>query len=472
MGILFGCLPGLTASMGVALLIPLTFALPPLVSISAMLGVYVGGVYGGSLTAILISTPGTAIAAATLLEGPGLAKKGKAGKALSMTTIASTIGGLFSCIVLIVVAPQLAKFALKFGPTQYFALAFLGLSIVAGVSSGSIIKGLLAAVIGMLLSTIGQDPITGTIRSTFGFYQLLGGISVVPALIGLFAIPQALDQLEDIVQGKILNYTANATDSFVSWAEIKNNTYNFIRSSVIGTAIGIIPGVGSGIAAFFSYSKCKQASKTPEKFGSGHLEGLASTETANNAVTGGALVPLLTLSIPGDVITAILFGGLMIQGVMPGPLLFQKQPVIINGIFVSLIYANIFMLILGLSSAKIISKILRIPANILMPVVIMFCVVGSYSINNSFFDVGMMTCFGFLGYGMKKAGLPAAPLLLGLLLSPIAETNLRRALAISKGDFSVFFTDPLSCALIVLGVLSIVKNIHMEMKIKKKKNLS
>jgi putative tricarboxylic transport membrane protein len=432
-----------------------------------MLGVYVGGVYGGSLTSILISTPGTAIAAATLLEGPSLAKKGLTGKALSMTTIASFIGGIFSCIILIVVAPQLAKFALKFGPTQYFALAFFGLSVVAGVSSGSIFKGILAAILGMLLSTIGQDPITGTIRSTFGFYQLLSGISVVPALIGLFALPQAIEQLEDLIKGKIAGYRANASDSFIRWSDVKNNCYNFLRSSVIGTIIGVIPGVGSGIAAFFSYNKCKQASKTPERFGTGHLEGLVSTETANNAVTGGALIPLLTLSIPGDVITAILFGGLMIQGVMPGPLLFQKQPEIINGIFFSLIFANFFMLVLGLSSVKLISKIIEVPSNILMPIVIMFCVVGSYSINNSYFDVIMMTMFGIMGYGMKKTGLPAAPLLLGLLLSPIAETNLRRALTISKMDYSVFFTEPLSCILIVLGILSIAKNIRLEMKLKK-----
>lgn len=468
LGIIFGVLPGLTATMGIALLIPLTFNFEPVVAISAMLGVYVGGVYSGAITAILISTPGTAVAAATLLEGPKLTRKGLAGKALSMTTIASFIGGIFSCIVLILIAPQLATAALSFGPPEFFALAFFGLAVVAGISSGSLLKGLLATLLGMFLATIGQDPISGTIRSTFGVLGLLSGIAVVPALIGLFAIPTVLERFEEYLHGKTRVDVSDVSGSFVAFKDVWRNAWNLIRSSFLGTFIGIIPGTGSGIAAFVAYNKAKQASNTPEKFGTGHLEGIAATESANNAVTGGALVPLLTLSIPGDVITAVLFGGLMLQGVVPGPLLFRDNPEMVQGIFTSLILANCFMLILGLSSAKIFAKILKVPNKILMPMVVMFCVGGAFSINNSHFDVVVMGVFGLLGYGMNKAGFPSAPLLLGLIISPIAEMNFRRAMVISDSDLTIFFTQPISLVLILLALLSIAKNIHQELTMRKK----
>ena len=467
LGIIFGVLPGLTATMGIALLIPLTAGFDPVIAISAMLGVYVGGVYSGAITAILISTPGTAIAAATLLEGPKLVRNGLAGKALSMTTIASFVGGIFSCIVLILVAPQLAKAALSFGPPEFFALAFFGLSVVAGISSGDLLKGLLATLFGILLATIGQDPVSGTIRSTFGVPDLLGGIAVVPALIGLFAISQAMERFEEHLNNKDQIRIGSISGSFVSIKELKDNIWNFVRSSLLGTVIGIIPGTGSGIAAFVAYNKAKQASKTPEKFGTGHLEGLVSTESANNAVTGGALIPLLTLSIPGDVITAVLFGGLMLQDVVPGPLLFQDEPALTQSIFTSLIMANIFMLILGLFSVRLLAKILKVPNNILMPMVIMFCVAGAYSINNSNFDVVIMGLFGLLGYAMKKTGFPLAPLLLGFILSRIAEMSFRQAMVIADNELSIFFTKPISCALILLALLSIAKNIRQEFKNKK-----
>lgn len=464
LGIIFGVLPGLTATMGIALLIPLTSSFDPVIAISSMLGVYVGGVYSGAITAILISTPGTAVAAATLLEGPKLVEKGLAGKALSMTTVASFVGGIFSCIVLILVAPQLAKAALSFGPAEFFALAFFGLSVVSGISSGDLLKGLVATTLGILLATIGQDPVSGSIRSTFGIPDLLGGIAVVPALIGLFAISQVLERFGEHLRGIKAIQASGVGGSFVTIKDILTNKWNLLRSSFLGTIIGIIPGTGSGIAAFVSYNRAKQASKTPEKFGTGHLEGLVATESANNAVTGGALVPLLTLSIPGDVITAVLFGGLMLQDVVPGPLLFQDEPALTQGIFTSLIIANVFMLAIGLSSVNILAKILKVPNNILMPMVVMFCVAGSYSINNSFFDVSVMGIFGIAGFVMKKTGFPLAPLLLGFILSPIAEMSFRQAMVLADNDLTVFLTRPISGVLIALGILSIAKNIFQEWK--------
>lgn len=285
LGIVFGALPGLTATMGLALIVPLTFGIPPVVAFSALLGVYVGAVYAGSITATLIGTPGTAAAAATLMEGPALAKKGKSKKALTMTTVASAIGGLFSCIVLIFVSPQLAKVALSFGPPEYFALALFGLSIVAGVSGDSLLKGIIAGLMGLFIATIGMDPITGTNRYTFDIPDLLNGVDVVPALVGLFAISEILTRLEN--RNKPITETIKASRVGLKFNELTRNWFNLLRSSSIGTFIGIIPATGSGVAAFVAYNEAKRASKDKEKFGNGNIDGLAATESANSAVTGG-----------------------------------------------------------------------------------------------------------------------------------------------------------------------------------------
>lgn len=450
LGIVFGALPGLTATMGVALLIPLTFGLDPVVGFSALLGVYVGAVYAGSITAILIGTPGTAAAAATLLEGPALTRRGEAKKALTMTTVASVIGGLFSCLALILIAPQLAKVALTFGPPEYFALALFGISIVAGVSGDSLLKGIIAGLIGLLVAVIGMDPITGVNRFTFGNSNLLNGINVVPALVGLFAISEVLTRLEG--KSEQLNSKIGKTSVGLKFGELKRNWFNLIRSSAIGTFVGIIPATGSGVASFVAYNELKRASKDKSKFGKGNIDGIAATESANNAVTGGALVPLLTLGIPGDVITAVMLGALMIQGLTPGPMLFTTNADIVYGIFLALILANIFMLVLGLGASKIFPKILKIPEQILMPAIVVLCVLGSYSISNSTFDVLVMLFFGLLGYLMLKVGLPLAPMLLALILAPIVETNFRRSMLLSQNDFSIFFTRPLSVVILAITI--------------------
>ena len=366
LGIVFGALPGLTAVMGVALLIPLTFGFPAVIAFSALLGMYCGAIYAGSITAILVGTPGTAAAAATMLEGPKFTARGESLKALEMTTIASFIGGIFSCIVLATVAPQLAHFALDFSAPEYFSLGIFGLTIVATLSEGALLKGCIAALLGMLISMIGMDPLSGNLRMTFDSPDLINGVSLVPALVGLYALSQVLVTIEDVFMGRKLS-TAEISRKGISLPDLWANRAALIRGSLFGTFIGIVPATGSGTASFAAYSETKRHSKHPELFGKGTLEGIAATESANNAVTGGALIPLLTLGVPGDVVTAIMLGALMIQGMTPGPLLFQEQGTLVYSIFIALFVSNVFMLLLGYYAVRLFAKVVLIPGGILMP---------------------------------------------------------------------------------------------------------
>lgn len=452
LGIIFGALPGLTSAMGVALLIPLTFGMPSIDAFSALLGMYVGSIYGGCITAILVGTPGTVAAAATMLEGPALTAKGESRRALDMATIASFIGGIFSSLVLVTIAPLLAKAAMSFGAPEYFAVAVFGLAIVSSLSSGEVIKGLIAMSLGLLFSCIGLDPITGDMRNTFDNPNLFNGLSLVPVLIGLFAVSQVLVTIEDVIAEKGIK-EARVTQKGLSIKDITSNTVNFFRSSIIGTIIGIIPATGVSAASFLAYSEAKRNSKTPEQFGKGCLEGIAATESSNNAVCGGALIPLLTLGVPGDIVTAIMLGALMIQGLTPGPLLFVEHPVTVYGLFAAFVIANIFMLGTGLLTVRVAGKIIAIPGNLLMPVVLTLCVVGGYAVNNSTFDLLVVAIFGTLGYFMQKFDIPQPPLLLAMILSPIAETNFRRALSISQNDYSIFYTSPVTCIILFVSLL-------------------
>ena len=325
LGIIFGALPGLTAAMGVALLIPLTFGMPAVEAFSALLGMYVGAIYGGCITAILVGTPGTVSAAATMLEGPALTARGESRRALDMATIASFVGGIVSALALIFIAPMLARAAMSFGAPEYFAVAVFGLTVVASLSSGHLVKGLISALAGLFLATIGLDPVTGDMRNTFDNPNLFNGLSLVPVLVGLFAVSQVLVTVEDVVRGVSLK-ESTVSKRGISLKDLTGNVVNFIRSSVIGTLIGIIPATGVSAASFLAYSEAKRFSKTPEMYGKGCVEGIAATESSNNAVCGGALIPLLTLGVPGDIITAIMLGALMIQGLTPGPLLFVEHP--------------------------------------------------------------------------------------------------------------------------------------------------
>ncbi|MFH7564266.1 tripartite tricarboxylate transporter permease [Oceanimonas smirnovii] len=452
LGIIFGILPGLTSTMAIALIIPLTFGMSPDIAFSALLGVYVGSIYAGSITAILISTPGTPAAAATLLEGPKLASRGHAGKALSMTTVASFVGGIFSCVMLAILAPRLASFALSFGPPEYFALGFFGLSVVAGLSSGSVLKGLISGLVGMFVATIGIDPVSGTIRNTMDIPELISGFNITPALVGLFAISQVALKLEDQINDSGLTQKIKSTFDRISIKELLGNIPNMVRSSAIGTFVGIIPATGSGTASYIAYNECKRFSSKEQKskFGTGHIDGLAATESANNAVTGGALIPLLTLGIPGDVVTAVLLGGILLQGLTPGPLLFVQSPDVVESIYWALLLANIFMLGIGLLAVKYIAKIVSVPSQILMPIIVVLCVLGSYSVNNSEFDVFVMLLFGVLGYFMEKLKFPLPPLLLGFILSPIVEENFRKSMVMSMNDVTIFLERPISLAILLV----------------------
>lgn len=463
LGIVFGALPGLTAVMGVALLIPLTFGLPPVVAFSSLLGMYCGAIYAGSITAILVSTPGTAAAAATMLEGPRLTARGESLRALEMTTVASFVGGVFSCFILAGVAPQLARFALNFSAPEYFALGIFGLTIVATLSEGALLKGCIAACLGLLIAMVGMDPLTGNLRLTFDSANLINGVSLIPALVGLYALSQVFLTCEDIFRGKRLS-AVNISRKGISLAEIWANRNALLRGSLIGTFIGIVPATGSGTASFAAYSEAKRNSRHPEAFGNGAIEGLAATESANNAVTGGALIPLLTLGIPGDVVTAVILGALMIQGMTPGPLLFQEQGALVYSIFISLLLANVFMLVLGMASVRVFSKIVSIPGGILMPLVTTLCVVGGYALNNSNFDLGVMAVFGILGWIMTKASIPLAPLLLAMILSGIIETNFRRALSISDNDYTVFLTRPVCAVFLCISLFILFNLLRKEWK--------
>lgn len=452
-GIIFGAIPGLTATMGVALFLPFTFGMDVVQSFALLLGIYCGGTYGGSITAILIRTPGSPASAATVLDGYPMAKRGEAGKALNWCITASAVGGIFSCLILCLFSGRLASLALKFGPSEYCAIGVFGLSIVASLSGNNLRKGALMAALGLLVTTIGLDPITGTLRYTFGQTILSGGISFVPVLIGVFAISEVFTCLENQKRPHVEDERIKRVESAkLSPKELKGQVLNMLRSSVIGTIVGIIPATGSGIAGWISYNTAKNADKDPDSYGSGNPGGIVASESANNAVTGGALVPLLTLGIPGDVVTAIMLGALMLQGLTPGPTLFAKNPDVIYGIYTMLVVANIFMYIQGRLGVRLFAKALDVPMKILMPIVFVLCMIGAFAINNRILDMFIALLFGVVGYLLRKVDYPMPPLLLGMVLGGTIEANYRRAMVISQGSLSIFVTRPISLLFLLLAV--------------------
>ena len=465
LGIVFGALPGLTAAMGVALLIPLSFGMPPVEAFAMLLGMYSGAIYGGCISAILVGTPGTVAAAATVLEGPKLTAKGQSLKALDMATWASFLGGTFSGVALVTCAPLLAIAAMSFGAAEYFALAVFALTVVATFSSGNMVKGLASAFAGLFISTIGIDSVSGDFRNTFNIPDLFNGVSLVPTLVGLFAVSQVIISLEDIFKGHstIVKY-GKVSQKGLSFKELWKEKINLLRSSILGTIIGIIPATGASAACFIAYGEAKRFSKTPEAFGTGTLEGIAATESSNNAVTGGALIPMMVLGIPGDVLTAILLGALMIQGLAPGPLLFTDHSTVVSGIFASFFVAQVIMLVMGLIAVRIAGKIVHVPTPILLPIVLVLCAIGGYATNNSSFDLWVMAAFGFLGYLMIKGGFPLPPMLLAIILGPLAESNFRRTLSISRNDLSVFITSPIAASILVISLLIIIKVAYDEFR--------
>jgi putative tricarboxylic transport membrane protein len=451
-GLVIGALPGLTATMGVALLIPLTFGMQPIMGLNMLIGIYIGGIYGGCISAILLRTPGTPASAATVLDGYPMAQKGRAGQAIGMATVASTIGGLFAAIVLATLAPQLASIALQFGAPEYFSLALFGLTIIA-LLSGDLLKGAISGLLGILISCVGADPISGILRYTFGVSGFASGFAFTPALIGLFALSEVFTLMESLATSKAQALPVKGR--WPSRADLIESRGALVRGSVIGTLIGIVPGVGSGTASWIAYTEARRASRTPEKFGTGYAPGIAATESANNAVCAAALIPLLALGIPGDVVTAVLMGGLMIQGLAPGPLLFQTHPDVVVGIFGGTFLATIFMFVFGMTLIPVFSRILAVPRHVLAVSIMIFCFIGSFAINLNPVDLYTMVGFGVLGWVMQKFGFSQAALCIAMILGPMMESNLRRGLLQSHDNVLQFVSGPITLLFLGLSVFSL-----------------
>ena len=470
-GIMIGALPGLSAAMGVALIIPITFGMPASTGLIVLAGIYCGAIFGGSISAILIHTPGTPASAATAIDGYQLTLQGKAGKALGTACIASFAGGLLSCISLYFFSPTLAKLAMAFGSPEYFWLSIFGLTIIAGVSTASMLKGLISGAFGLLLSTIGMDPMNGVFRFTFGQAALYEGLPFTATLIGLFSMSQVLILADHKIRkaGELVEFDDRV---LLSAKELKQITPTVIRSWLIGNIIGILPGAGASIASFMGYNEARRASKRKEEFGHGSIEGIAGSEAANNAVTGGSLIPTLTLGIPGESVTAVLMGGLLIQNMQPGPDLFNKYSAVTYTFFAGFVLVQFFMLILGLAGSRLFAKISRVSDAILIPVVFTLSVVGAYAMRNSMSDVVTMFVFGIIGYLVKLFDLNPAAIVLALILGPIGERGLRRSLLLSKGDPAILFSTPVCWILIVLCVFSVFSPLLMKKFEKKYANES
>lgn len=470
-GIIFGAIPGLSAFTCLALMLPITFGMEPINGLSFLLAVYVGGVSGGLISAILLNIPGTPSSIATCFDGAPMAARGEAGKALGVGIVFSFIGGIFSAIVLTYFGPPIAKFALRFSPYEYFAVILFALTTVSSLASGNMINGLLSCLLGVSLSFVGIDRLSSYTRYTMGYSQLESGFSIVPLLIGVFAVAQILDIAEgekkhlDLSQRK----TVKIKGFGFSLKEFFGQLQNAFYSGMIGLGVGILPGIGGNISNLMSYAFIKKRSKYPEKFGTGIIDGIVASETSNNAAVGGALIILLTLGIPGDNATAMILAGFMVHGITPGPLLFETSAALVYALFAAFILANIVMLICELAGLNLFVKLLSIPKAILLPVVIVFCFIGSFSGNNNLFDITLMIAFGFMGYLLKKFKFPLSPLVVGFILAPLLEENLRRSLMRSEGSLMPILTSPIAAVFLAGTAFMIWRAIAGERKLAREK---
>ncbi|WP_027997767.1 tripartite tricarboxylate transporter permease [Sinorhizobium arboris] len=453
LGLVIGAIPGLTAVMGTALLVPITFFMDPVPAIAAIVAMTAMAIFAGDVPGALLRMPGTPASAAYTEDAYAFTKAGRPELGLAMLVASSVFGGLVGSAVLILAAPLLGRFAIGFSSQEYFWLAILGLSCAAFIASGSPLKGLLSLLFGLTVATIGIDPASGVPRFTLGNVDLMGGISMIPAMIGLFAISEIIRQCIHPPDANVaeLGPMARLTDGL--WTNLKATMPNLWRGSATGTLIGALPGAGADIAAWMSYAVAKRCSKTPEKFGKGHLEGIAEAGASNNSALSGAWVPTLVFGIPGDSITAIVIGVLILKGMEPGPLIFVKQPDLIYAVFIAFLLANLLMLPLGLALIKVTRHIVRIPPRLLPPLVLLACIVGSYALNNSYFDVGIMLCFGVIGWIMEENGVPVAPAILGIVLGGMVEFNFMTTLAKADGNLLAFFERPVAAALGVVSIL-------------------
>ncbi len=453
-GQIVGVLPGIGAPTAVALLLPLTFSVNPTSAIIMFAGIYYGVAYGGTITSVLINVPGESSTVMTCLDGYQMALKGRAGAALSVSAIGSWIAGTGSIIILMCFAPALAKFALRFGPAEYFGLALMSFGLLTVFGGEEPIKTIISTVIGLFIATIGLDIVSGLPRFAFGVPQLLGGIDFIVIICGIFGVAEVFNSIEEPEEGDLVKQKMKLRDLFLSKAEWIASRWAIVRGSIIGFMIGIIPAGGITTASFLAYLAEKRVSKHPERFGTGVIEGVASPEAANNAASISGFAPLLALGIPGSPTTAVMLAGFMMWGIRPGPLLFQTKPDLVWGLISSKFIGNLILLLMNLFLIPLFVMVLRAPYTILMGFIVIFASVGAFTVNNSLFDVWMMLGFGVLGYIMKKLRYPIVPLVLGLVLGRLAENSLRQALTISGGNFSIFFARPISALFIAAAILA------------------
>lgn len=463
-GIIFGAIPGMSGNLGITVFLPFTFSMGTVPALLMLCGIFFGSNFGGSISAILINTPGTNGACATLLDGYPLAKKGHALKALDMALIASTFGGLVSALCLLFFSPQISKVAMSFGSPEYFALALFGLSIIASVSGKSIMKGLISGSVGMLVATVGIDSVSGMTRFTFGNIKMYNGVKMIAVLLGVYAVAQLIARVNGTDAGGqagSLNLKGMNKDR-VSFTEMKGIVPTMAKSSVIGSAIGAIPGTGSAIAAYISYNEAKRGAKPGEHFGEGELKGIAAPESANNGATASCLIPLLTLGIPGDAVAATLMGAFTMHGLVVGPKLFATSGPVIYAMMIGCVIAQVFMYLQGRYLMPVFVKITHIPQELLTALLMVVCCAGAFAIANSPFEVYVMLTFGVIAYFLNKFGFPPVPIVLGMVLGPVAESNLRNSLTLSKGSWLIFVKRPICLMFIVLTfvlILLLKKNI-------------
>lgn len=470
-GVLLGAIPGMTATMGVALLIPFSFGMDLIPSIGLLLGIYCGGMYGGSISAILIHAPGTPAAAATLLDGYPMCQKGQAGKALSVAMFASFCGGVIGALVMTFLSPVIADMAMKFGPGEMFMLAVFGLSVIVAISGKSIAKGMISAFLGMLLCTVGLDPTNGVPRFiTYKNTGLLEGFQFIPTLIGLFAVAEVIAGVERILNGEEKQESSNEkiTNVLPDWQTIKQIWPNILSGGLIGTFIGAIPGAGGDIAVFVSYGFSKSASKHPELYGTGIPNGVAATESANNGCSGGAMIPLLSLGVPGDSVTAILLGAFIMKGIQPGPMMYITELPTVYKVFAALMLANLAMLLVGCLGVRIFAKIVSVEKKLLYPIILIISLLGAFSINKNVFDVGVCVVFGIIGWLLNKYEFPLSPILLALILGPMCEKNFVRFMNIQKGNFFAIFKSPIAMVFLTVAVAVVLFSIYNQNKINKR----
>lgn len=455
-GIVIGALPGVGPLLGVVMAIPFTFYMDPVSSMALLMGIYQGGAYGGALSAVVIGIPGTPMAAATMLDARPMALNGKASLAVTLSTIASSLGGIISALILIAVAPALAKIAIKFGPAETAAFALLGLTTMGALSGGSPVKGWAMGFLGLFIATIGLDPVSGVSRFSFGSVYLDSGITLIPLLVGLFSISEVLSQIENPIRASDGSKTLSA--SVAVFRSLVERPINYVRSSLIGVFVGILPGIGGVTASFMSYRVAMgfKKPKDPE-FREGNPDGVIASEAANSAVTGGALIPMLALAIPGDPVVAVLMGGLMIQGVQPGATMFTNHPEVVQGIFAVFLIGSVLLLPLGFAFMRAIVGILKFPSWAIMSGVLMISIVGTYAVSRQISDIWMLLCFGVVGYLLRKGDYPLAPIVIGFVLGPIFEKNFRRTGLISQGDLFGYILDrPIALGVLIAMLFFIV----------------